>query len=60
VELTEEHFSDEVRVLEERTRAITAAIHSMLGIAVKVKLVAPKSIPRFEGKARRVIDNRKL
>jgi len=31
-----------------------------VGIASKVKLVAPKSIPRSEGKAKRVIDNRKL
>ncbi|MGI6028525.1 MAG: phenylacetate--CoA ligase family protein [Candidatus Heteroscillospira sp.] len=58
VELSENQFSDEVRVMEERTRAITGAIHSMLGIAVKVKLVAPKSIQRFEGKAVRVVDKR--
>ena len=36
------------------------ALKSMLGIAAKVKLVAPKSITRSEGKAVRVIDKRKL
>ena len=58
VELTEDLFSDEIRVLEERSEAIKASIQSILGIAVKVKLVAPKSIQRFEGKAVRVIDKR--
>jgi phenylacetate-CoA ligase len=32
----------------------------MLGIAAKVKLVAPKAITRSEGKAVRVIDKRKI
>ena len=32
----------------------------MLGIVVEVHLVAPKSIPRSEGKAVRIVDNRKL
>lgn len=58
VEMTEDMFSDEIRVIEQRAAKITQAINSMLGIAVKVKLVAPKSIERFEGKAVRVIDKR--
>ena len=33
---------------------------SVVGISTDVKLVAPKSIPRSEGKAKRVIDKRKL
>ena len=40
------------------TQRVTGAIQSVLGIAAKVKLVEPKSIERFEGKAKRVIDKR--
>ncbi len=58
VEMTEEMFSDEISVLEQEKRKIRAAIQSMLGISADVKLVAPKSIQRFEGKAVRVIDKR--
>jgi len=35
-------------------------IESVIGVGVTVRLVEPKSIPRFEGKASRVIDNRKI
>ncbi len=58
VELNEQTFTDEVRKLEEIRKKIRAAIESMLGIAVEVRLVEPKSIQRFEGKAVRVIDKR--
>ncbi len=58
VELNEEHFTDEVRKLEAMTRKVTDAIQSVLGIGAKVKLVEPRSIERFEGKAKRVIDKR--
>ena len=58
VELTEDSFTDEVRKLEAITKKVTDAIHSVLGIAAKVRLVEPKSIERFEGKAKRVIDKR--
>lgn len=43
-----------------REKKLVAALKSMLGIAVEVHLVAPKSIPRSEGKAVRIVDNRKL
>lgn len=58
IEVSEKLFSDEVRRLEELERRIRADIVSMLGISVKVKLVEPKTIPRSEGKAKRVIDKR--
>ncbi|MEG0875566.1 MAG: phenylacetate--CoA ligase [Oscillospiraceae bacterium] len=58
VELTEEMFTDEVRKLEAITKKVTEEIHSVLGIAAKVRLVEPKSIERFEGKAKRIIDKR--
>ncbi|NLB51673.1 MAG: phenylacetate--CoA ligase [Syntrophomonadaceae bacterium] len=60
VEVSEEIFSDEVRRLEELGALITKELESALGIAVKVRLVEPKSIARSEGKATRVIDKRKI
>ena len=60
VEMTEHNFTDEVRKLQEMAGMVSRAIESMLGIAVKVRLVEPKSIERFEGKAVRVIDKRNL
>lgn len=43
-----------------REKKLVAGLKSMLGILVEVHLVAPKTIPRSEGKAVRVIDNRSL
>ena len=45
---------------ENVRKYITDQIKSVVGIASKVSLVAPKSIPRSEGKAKRVIDKRNL
>lgn len=58
VEMTPEMFSDAVRGLEDIERRIKSALQSSLGIACNVRLVEPKSIPRSEGKAIRIIDNR--
>jgi len=58
VELTEEQFGNEIKQLEALKKKIGGAIQSMLGLAVDVKLVSPKTITRFEGKAVRVVDNR--
>lgn len=60
VEVTEAMFSDEVRRLETLEHKIAGTLGSVLGVSAKVRLVAPKSIERSEGKAKRVIDNRKL
>ena len=60
VEMTEEMFSDTVSEIEAVQRKIFESVKSVVGIATKVKLVAPKSIPRFEGKAKHVVDRRKL
>jgi phenylacetate-CoA ligase len=60
VEVTDKLFSDEVRRLEDLNRKITNEIHSMLGLTAKVRLVEPKTIERSEGKAKRVLDKRKL
>ena len=58
VELNEENFSDQVREMEALQKRIVSAVESVIGLRIKLKLVAPKSITRSEGKAKRVIDNR--
>jgi phenylacetate-CoA ligase len=60
VEVQEQFFSDEIKVLEALRKKITHKIRSTLGISVDVKLVEPKTIERTAGKAKRVIDNRKI
>lgn len=60
VEVSEKMFSDEVRRLEQLERKLRQEIQSILGISAKIKLVEPKTIPRSEGKAKRVIDKREL
>ena len=60
VEMTEELFSDDVKNIERLEKKITEEIRSVLGIGAKVHLVNPKTIARSEGKAKRVIDNRKI
>jgi phenylacetate-CoA ligase len=58
VEVNEQTFSDEVKVLQDLTGRIRKEIKDLLGITCKVRLVEPKSIARSEGKAQRVIDRR--
>lgn len=60
VEVEERYFSDEIKELDNLTKKIAKVLQSALGIAAKVKLVEPKTIERSEGKAKRVIDKRKL
>ncbi len=60
VEVSENVFSDEIRVLETLSKKIKADIKDYLGVTCSVKLVEPKTIQRSEGKAQRVFDNRKL
>ena len=60
VEMSEEFFSDGVKGIEKIEKGITEKLRSTLGIGPKVNLVNPKSIERSEGKAKRVIDKRKL
>ena len=60
VEMTPEMFTDNVGEIAERQKDLVDGLKSMLGIKAKVSLVAPKTIARSEGKAVRVIDNRKI
>lgn len=60
VEVTEEMFSDEVRKMEIVEYKIKSELASVLSVAATVKLVAPKTLERSEGKAKRVIDKRQI
>ncbi len=60
VEMSDELFSDEVKAVESVRARIGEQIHSLLGLHAKIKLVEPKTIERSMGKAKRVVDNRKL
>jgi phenylacetate-CoA ligase len=58
VEVDEAVFSDEVKELQTLGKRIERQIKDYLTVSVKVRLVEPRSIPRSEGKAQRVIDRR--
>ncbi len=60
VEVDESLFSDEVKGLQILAQKIERQIKDFLTVSVKVRLVEPRSIPRSEGKAQRVIDKRKI
>ncbi len=60
VEVSEDIFSDEVRVLENLAKRIQVEIKDLLGVTCSVKLVEPRTIQRSEGKAQRVIDKRQI
>lgn len=60
VEASPALFSDEVKHVEEVKRSIEKQIHDEIGLRVNVTLVEPRSLPRSEGKAVRVIDKRGL
>jgi phenylacetate-CoA ligase len=60
VELPPEQFDDSVKVISDREKGLQDALRTMLGISPAVHLVPPKTIARSEGKAVRIIDERKL
>jgi phenylacetate-CoA ligase len=60
VEVEQEYFSDRISDLQGLSKKLQHNLESALGIGVDVKLVEPKTIQRSEGKAKRVIDNRKM
>ena len=60
VEMTPENFSDSLAKVTSMEKNLVAALKAMLGIYAKVRLVAPKTIARSEGKAVRIIDKRKI
>lgn len=60
VEVDESYFDDDMRGLDNLSNKVKNVLKQALGLAVKVKLVEPKTLPRYEGKSVHVIDNRKL
>lgn len=60
VEVTAESFSDTVGALEKLQSALAHSIESITGIHANIRLVAPRTLQRSEGKAKRVIDKRNL
>ena len=60
VELTPEVFSDSMREMQTLRQKIHSVIMSITGVSVTVNLNAPNTLQRFEGKAKRVTDNRGL
>lgn len=60
IEVNENIFFDEMKKQKAFVELVERKIHSVLGVGATVRLVEPSSLPRHEGKAQRVIDNRKL
>lgn len=60
VEMTPDMFSDNLGKITEMEKSLTVKLKDMLGIYAKVRMAAPKSMERSEGKAIRVIDRRKI
>ena len=60
IEVTENIFFDEMKRQRAFLEMVEKKIDSVIGVGVTVKLVEPNSIPRHEGKAIRVIDNRHI
>jgi phenylacetate-CoA ligase len=60
VELNEKYWSDEIKVIEGIKKMISHKISNVLGLSATIRLVEPRTIERSEGKAKRVIDNRKI
>ncbi len=59
VEVTAETFSDSVSAMEAVRKRVAASIKEIVGLSPKITLVAPGTLPRSEGKIKRVIDNRR-
>ena len=60
VEMQPNKFSDSPAEIHEQEKKLVDALKIMLGISAKVRIASPKSITRSEGKAVRIIDNRKI
>ncbi|MDD1656452.1 MAG: phenylacetate--CoA ligase [Methanomicrobiales archaeon] len=58
VEMTRETFSGELSDLARIQKRVTSALRDVLGIRTSVRLVEPGTLPRFEGKAKRIVDRR--
>jgi phenylacetate-CoA ligase len=60
IEVTENIFFDEMKKQRQFLEMVEKKIDNTLGVGATVRLVEPGSIPRFEGKAVRVVDKRRI
>ncbi len=60
VEVSEKIVSDEIKVMQGLQKRLGKDIKDLLGVTAKIKLVEPKTLQRFEGKAQRVTDKRNI
>ncbi|MBN2734493.1 MAG: phenylacetate--CoA ligase [Methanomicrobiaceae archaeon] len=60
VELKQESFSDKINDLMDIKRKVSHILKNSLNVSCGVEIMAPNSLPRFEGKAKRVIDRRNI
>ena len=60
MEVTREVFGDTVGALEQVQRRLGQEVETLTGLRVNLRLVQPQTIQRSEGKAKRVIDQRKM
>ena len=58
IEVSPEFFSDRIGAMEALRGRIAHSIHNITGLNVAVRLAEPHSLPRSEGKAKRVWDER--
>ncbi len=59
VEVTPEAFSDSIKHMEALRKRVQEAVKSIVGLSARIKLVEPNTLPRSQGKIKRVIDNRR-
>jgi len=60
VEMTEQFFSDKISDINGLEARLKARLNSLIGLSIGVTLVEPGTLPRFEGKSKHVVDNRKI
>ncbi len=60
VEMNEAFFSDKISDINSLEARLKARLNSLIGLSIGVTLVEPGTLPRFEGKSKHVVDNRKI
>ena len=58
VEISRDMVSDSIGAMENITQTLKHSVEQIIGISVAITLCEPGTLPRSEGKAKRVIDNR--
>lgn len=59
VELVDDSLLDSYAGLEQLSKKVRSNLRTILGLDAEIRLLAPETLPRFEGKSKRVTDNRK-